>query len=79
MLISLTELRADLFNKIDQVIITGEQLEIQRKGHIVKIIADKKPSKLSRILERKNIICSQSDDLINNDWLKAWSAGNDLS
>lgn len=76
---NLTELRANLYKTIDHLIQTGEPVEIKRKGHIVKIISVKTSSKFSNIIDRKYVIASESDELVNNDWLSAWSFGNDLS
>ncbi len=43
MAMTLTTLRQQLFNIVDQVIATGIPTEIKRNGHIVKIaLADKK-------------------------------------
>jgi len=57
MTISVTELRTKLYKLIDQVIETGESLEIERKGHKVKICVDgKKVSKLNALKDRSHII-----------------------
>ena len=62
--ISLTALRAQLFNLVDQVINTGIPLEIERNGHKVKIICEEKKSKFSN-LTRHNCITGEPDDLVN--------------
>lgn len=76
---SLTELRADLYNKIDHLIDTGESIEIERKGHLIKVISIKPYSKLKRLIRRNNVITDPSDELIGNKWLNEWRADNDLS
>jgi len=40
MLITLSKLRANLYEIIDKAIATGNPVEIERHGHIVKIIAE---------------------------------------
>lgn len=76
---TLTELRSDLYNKIDHLIETGEFIEIKRKGHTVRITSTKSSSKLSNMVDRKHVIKDQSDELINSDWLSIWNTENDFS
>lgn len=76
---TLTELRTNLYKTIDHLIETGEPIEIKRKGHILKITSEKVSSKLSNIVNRKDVISDSFDELISNNWLKTWTSGNDLS
>jgi hypothetical protein len=76
-MITVTELRSDLYNKIDHVIATGLPLEIERKGHIVKIMIDPttkasskvtKVSKWSRLTPHPDCIVGDPEDLMNINW-----------
>jgi hypothetical protein len=79
-MITVTELRSDLYNKIDHVIATGLPLEIERKGHIVKIVsvdskvmtdvttAPNRPSKFSRLVSRDNVINGDPADIVHINW-----------
>lgn len=62
--ISLTALRSQLFNLVDQVISTGIPLEIERNGHKVKIICDEEKSKFSN-LRHHDCIIGDPDDLVD--------------
>ena len=53
---SLTALRQQLFNVVDQVIATGIPIEIKRNGHIVKIILNDKKSKLENLVKHDCIV-----------------------
>lgn len=73
--ISLTELRGKLYQLIDQTIATGVPIEIERKGHTLKISLENAPSKISRLISRPETIVNKNDDLIHADWMKNWDAG----
>jgi hypothetical protein len=62
--ISLTALRSQLFKIVDRVIETGMPVEIERKGHKLKIVLDEKKSKLIN-LKRRNCIVGDPDELID--------------
>ena len=47
-----SHLREDIYNLLDQVIETGVPLEIKRNGKVIKIMLDKKASKLSNLKKR---------------------------
>ena len=61
--ISLTALRSQLFKIVDRVIQTGVPVEIERKGHKLKIVLEDKKSKLNN-LKKRNCIVGDPDELI---------------
>ena len=66
--ISLTALRNILFEIVDQIIQTGNPVELERKGHRLKIVIDEQKSKLvrkSRQSKKSNLSDSQSIVLLN--------------
>ena len=67
-----TELRKNIYNILDEILETGEPIEIQRKGRVLKIIPDKKISKLDRLKKRKSII-GDDEDIIYLDWSEHWN------
>ncbi|MEA0971075.1 putative type II toxin-antitoxin system Phd/YefM family antitoxin [Candidatus Megaera venefica] len=69
---TITHLRQNIFSEIDKVIETGQSIEIERKGHMLKIVLEEKKLKLSSLIKRNNVIKCSDDDLIYNDWLKEW-------
>ena len=62
--ISLTALRNNLFKIVDEVIETGNPVELERKGHRLKIIVEEKKSKLDN-LKRHDCIVGNPDELID--------------
>lgn len=73
---SLTALRQQLFNVVDQVIATGIPIEIKRNGHIVKIVLDDKKSKLGNLVKHDCIV-GDPEELIDIS-LQEWSEESNL-
>ena len=72
MRVTASKLRADIYNILDQTLKTGEPVEVVRKGKILRIVPESKPSKLSR-LKKRNAIVGDPEDLVHMDWLHEWS------
>lgn len=70
--ITATQLRANIFNLLDQVIQTGIPLEIERKGAVLKIVPVQETSRLARLIVRPDVIKGDPDDLIHMDWSGEW-------
>jgi hypothetical protein len=66
-----TKLRENLFSLLDEVIETGQVLDVKRKGHILHIVPEKKVSKLNRIIGKK-ITNATDNELINTHWEDEW-------
>ena len=47
-------------------------IEIVRKGRILRIVPDKKPSKLAR-LKKRSCIVGDPESIVHIDWSKEWS------
>ncbi len=66
--ISLTTLRSDIYRLIDQVLATGEPLELERRGHILRITREQPASKIDRIVPIPGLIIGDPQDLVSIDW-----------
>jgi len=71
MTVTASKLRQDIYNLLDHVLETGEPLEIERKGGLLKIVPEKKPSKLDRLVPHDGII-GDPEELVHMDWSKEW-------
>jgi hypothetical protein len=71
MAISSTRLRQNLYNILDQVIDTGVPVEIERKGHTLRIVPERRPPKWER-LEPHKAVRGDPDDLVHVDWSSEW-------
>ncbi len=64
--LTITGLRKQLFKVIDGVVETGIPVEIERNGHIVKIVLEEKKSKLSN-LKKHVCIVGDPESLVDID------------
>jgi hypothetical protein len=76
MIVKATELRKNIYSILDQVLETGEPIQIERNGRVLTIEPDKRPSKLSRLKKRK-VVAGDPQDIVQIDWSGEWS--DDLS
>lgn len=68
-----TELRRDLFKLLDEVLQTGEGLEIERAGGRVLLLAQ--PNRKLDRLSARPTVQGDSDDLDEIHWDGAWQPG----
>lgn len=73
MRVTASKLRENISRILDETIATGKPVEVVRKGTVLKIVPEKRPSKLDRLIKRKNIFVGDSDDIIGMDWSKYWT------
>jgi hypothetical protein len=66
-----SQLRADVYRVLDRVLESGLPVEIERKGRVLKIEADKPTSKLSRLVKRP-YLRGQPEDIVHMDWSEYW-------
>jgi prevent-host-death family protein len=71
-----TELRNKLYTVLDQVVETGEPVEILRKGRTLRItVQEEKPRTFDESLivpPAKKAIIGDPDDLVHIDWSSEW-------
>lgn len=73
MAVSPSELRANIYRLLDEVLETGTPLEIERKGRRLRIVADEPPDKLARLVPHPDYINGDSEDLVEIDWSVYWN------
>jgi hypothetical protein len=71
-----TELRNNIYNVLDEVLVTGIPVEIIRKGKILKIIAADTVDKLQNFSARPEFITGDSEDLPEIHWDEAVKLDN---
>jgi antitoxin (DNA-binding transcriptional repressor) of toxin-antitoxin stability system len=72
MTITASQLRADVYRLLDRVIETGEPLEIERNGTIVRIVPPVRKHWLDR-LPRREAIAGDPDAIVHVDWSEYWN------
>jgi hypothetical protein len=71
MTVSSTKLRENVYALLDEVLKTGNPLEVERKGRKLLIIPQKPISKLERLTTRPSIK-GDPEDLVHLDWSEEW-------
>lgn len=68
--ITATKLRQEIYTVLDEILETGQPVEIERKGRILKITSD---APISRLSGRKTLkVTKPGDTLLGLDWSKEW-------
>lgn len=77
--ITASELRRNVYRLLDQVLETGEELEVTRNGRRIRISAVPQPSKLDNLVPHPDYIVGDSNDLVHIDWSSEWHPDPQLS
>ncbi len=70
-MITPSELRQNLYNLLDQVILTGKPIQIKRGNKVLKITVEPPKTKLDNLKKRDVLKCAP-DEIIYNNWEKEW-------
>lgn len=71
MSVTSSRLRQDIYHLMDQVLKTGQPLEVKRRGGTLKIVPQRPASRLTRLV-RHDCIAGDPEDLVHIDWSKEW-------
>lgn len=72
MKITASKLRENVYQILDNIISTGEAVEIVRKGQILRIVPAEKRSRLANLPKRDLLNCDP-EDLVHIDWSSEWN------
>jgi hypothetical protein len=67
--VSPTELRANIYHFLDEVLNTGIPLEIKKGDKKLLIVPVAKGDKLSNLISRPNVIQGNPDELVEINWV----------
>ncbi len=67
-----SQLRADVYRLLDRAISSGEELLIERHGHIVRLVPPTPRSWLDRLPRRQGVVVGDPEDLVHLDWSANW-------
>lgn len=70
--VSASELRQNVYRLLDEVLRTGQPLEIERGGRRLRIVPVEAPAKLSRLSPHPGTIVGDPEDLVQLDWTHEW-------
>jgi hypothetical protein len=72
MAMTASRLRADIYRVLDEVLRTGQPVEIERGGRRLRIVPVEKPSRLESLEEHPGSIIGDPQDLVHIDWSHEW-------
>ena len=64
--VTATQLRKDIYRLLDQVLETGQPLELERKGQILRVEAPARPSPDARFPPDPGLILCEPDELVES-------------
>jgi len=67
-----TQLRASIYGILDEALLTGKSIEIERKGKLLKLEPIERASKLKR-LARHKVMTTDPESFVSIDWSDQWS------
>jgi len=70
--VTATELRKDVYRLLDQVIDSGETIEVNRKGKLIRIEPADKVNTLASLKPHPDCIRGDPEDLVHMDWSTNW-------
>lgn len=73
MRVTASQLRADIYNLLDRVTESGEPLEIERKGTILRIVPSQQRDWIDRLPRREGAVTGDPEDLVSIDWSGSWN------
>ena len=68
---TVSELRQNIYQLLDQVLDTGVPLEIERKGRKLHIAPESPHDKLDN-LKRRNCLVGDPEEIVHMDWSQEW-------
>jgi len=68
-----SKLRANIYRMLDEVLETGQPLEIERNGKILVLAPKEERSFWDRLPRREGYIVGDPDELIHMDWSSEWN------
>lgn len=71
--ITASKLRANIYRMLDEVLETGQPLEIERNGKILVVAPKEEQSIWDRLPRREGAIIGDPDELIHIDWSSEWN------
>lgn len=67
-----SQLRANIYKLLDQAIESGQPIEVERRGKILRIAPAVVASKLARLPHRPDYVRGDAADLVHIDWSDQW-------
>lgn len=70
--VNASKLRQDIYRLLDRVLETGEPLEIERRGKLLKIVPVTGPNRIEKLPRRPEYLLCDPEDVVHLDWSGEW-------
>lgn len=67
-IVSPTELRANIYRLLDEILATGNPLEIVKSGRRLRVVPVESVDKFDNLVRRSDVIIGDPDDLVGIEW-----------
>jgi hypothetical protein len=67
-----TKLRENVYRVLDEVLESGQPVQIRRKGRTLRIVPDPAPSSRLERLHKRPTLRGEPEDLVHLDWSGEW-------
>ena len=71
--VSASELRANIYRLLDEVLESGVPLEIERRGRTLRVTPAAPRTKLGNLPGNSSYLVGDPDDIVEMDWSREWS------
>lgn len=72
MSVTASQLRADVYRILDRALESGEPVEIERHGQILRLVPPRLRSWVDRLPKREGVVAGDPDELVHLDWSAEW-------
>lgn len=70
--LSASRLRADIYRILDEVLRTGQPVEVERRGQRLTIAAVEPPDRVAALTPHPDAVVGDPDELVHVDWSGEW-------
>ncbi|MDA8164800.1 MAG: type II toxin-antitoxin system Phd/YefM family antitoxin [Desulfobacteraceae bacterium] len=71
MAVNASTLRENIYRLLDQVLETGQPLEIERKGKLLRVVPVSEPAKIARLVKH-DCLRGDPEEIVHLDWSEEW-------
>ena len=71
--VSASGLRRNIHRLLDEVLESGEPLEIPRRGRVLRVVAEATASKTAAMRGNPHALTGDPDDVVPVDWSPSWA------
>jgi hypothetical protein len=70
-----TKLRENLYGILDQVLESGQPVQIERKGRVLTLSAQPATSRMALLKPHPGAVVGDPEDIVSIDWSQSWNPG----